>query len=103
MNGFGEFWRVGLCPDRLRRGFSAESNVEIRPRGLLHAGEVELLPALPAAWSRGAVRGLRARGAFEFTLAWEEGRLASAAILAHRGGTVTVRHAGASATYTLGM
>jgi alpha-L-fucosidase 2 len=47
------------------------------------------------------VRGLRARGAFEFSLAWEDGRLTRATILACRGGTVTVRHAGASATYTL--
>jgi alpha-L-fucosidase 2 len=66
-----------------------------------HAGHVELLPALPAAWSRGAVRGLRARGAFEFSLAWENGRLTRATILASRGGAVTMRCAGASATYTL--
>ena len=66
-----------------------------------HAGEVELLPALPAAWSCGAVRGLRARGAFEFNLAWKDGRLTHATILARRGGTVTVRCGRAAATYTL--
>lgn len=66
-----------------------------------HAGCVELLPALPACWPRGSVRGLRARGAFEFDLAWDKGRLTRATLLAHRGGTVTVRSAGATADFTL--
>jgi alpha-L-fucosidase 2 len=66
-----------------------------------HAGHVELLPALPSAWSCGVVRGLRARGAFEFHLAWEDGRLTRATILACHGGAVTVRCSGDSATYTL--
>jgi alpha-L-fucosidase 2 len=39
-----------------------------------HAGELSLLPALPAAWPRGAVRGLRARGGAEVEIRWEEGR-----------------------------
>jgi len=66
-----------------------------------HAGYVELLPALPAQWSRGSVRGLRARGGFECSLAWADGRLTQATLLARRGGTVTVRCGRAAATYTL--
>ena len=51
-----------------------------------HSGEVALLPALPAAWQKGSIRGLRARGGLEVNLAWSKGMAVSAEILALRDG-----------------
>ncbi|HET7697791.1 MAG TPA: glycoside hydrolase family 95 protein [Vicinamibacterales bacterium] len=41
-----------------------------------HAGEIALLPALPAEWSAGSVTGLRARGAVTVDIEWRDGRAA---------------------------
>ena len=55
-------------------------------------GEIELLPALPAAWPTGRIAGVRARGGFEVDLSWKEGAMAEAVL---RGaGAVTVRYRG---------
>ena len=52
---------------------------------------IELLPALPAAWPSGNVRGLRARGGFELDLEWDGGRLSGATITSTHGRPCFVR------------
>jgi alpha-L-fucosidase 2 len=57
-----------------------------------HAGEIELLPALPPEWGTGHVQGLRARGGFEIEMAWDRGRLTSAVVRSQKGGTARLRY-----------
>ena len=45
-----------------------------------HAGEIALLPALPADWSAGSVTGLRARGAVAVDIEWRDGRATRTAL-----------------------
>ena len=54
---------------------------------------LELLPALPAAWPAGEIRGLRARGGFEVGIAWAHGALSKASILSTIGGRCRIRSA----------
>jgi alpha-L-fucosidase 2 len=56
-----------------------------------HAGEVLLLPALPAAWPDGRFRGLRARGGLEVAIAWRGGKPVSATLTASTAGTHHLR------------
>jgi alpha-L-fucosidase 2 len=48
-----------------------------------HGGIIRFLPALPAAWSQGALTGFRARGGVEVHLEWKAGKAISATLLPH--------------------
>lgn len=56
-----------------------------------HAGEIHLLPALPAAWKTGKVKGLRTRGGFIVDMEWENQKLKTAVIYSELGGTCRIR------------
>jgi alpha-L-fucosidase 2 len=64
-----------------------------------HAGFIQLLPALPSAWSKGRVSGLRARGGFEVALTWDEGKLSEATVVSLAGETCTLRYGDATLSF----
>ena len=66
-----------------------------------HANEVAILPTLPKGWPTGSVKGLRARGGFEFDAAWKDGKLSSATVKSLLGKELVLRLPGNPAKVTL--
>lgn len=56
--------------------------------------EIELLPALPEQWKDGSVEGICARGGFEVSMTWKDGRVSAARIHSKKGGKVRVIYNG---------
>ena len=56
-----------------------------------HIKQIQLLPALPAAWKKGSVKGLVARGNFVVDMDWENAKLMRATILSKAGGECVIR------------
>ena len=62
---------------------------------------IELLPALPKAWSEGCVSGLCARGGYEVSFEWKGGYVRSCSIKARKNGTITLYYNGQQKTVKL--
>jgi alpha-L-fucosidase 2 len=58
------------------------------------AAEVAILPALPAAWPVGEVRGIRCRGGFSLSVSWRDMRLEGLEITSHRGNSIELAYGG---------
>jgi len=57
-----------------------------------HAGEINLLPALPSKYPTGFVKGLRAQGACTVDIEWKDGKLMKSVIKSDKGGTYMLRY-----------
>ena len=55
-----------------------------------HDGYMALLPALPSVWKKGSVKGIKARGNFQWNIEWANGRLAKATVQSGSGGNCRV-------------
>jgi alpha-L-fucosidase 2 len=63
--------------------------------------KIELLPALPDAWKRGNVSGLRARGGFQVDMLWQNGKLITATIHSDMGGPCSVSYGGKTVDFQI--
>ncbi|WP_190809461.1 glycoside hydrolase N-terminal domain-containing protein [Flagellimonas sp. S3867] len=59
-----------------------------------HAGEINLLPALPKILPNGEVSGLMARGGFEVDIEWQDGKMKTSTIHSKLGNKLKVRNDG---------
>jgi alpha-L-fucosidase 2 len=59
---------------------------------------LELLPALPKAWSNGSVKGIRARGGFTVDIDWKDGKITRHRITSPEPRDVTIRINGETRT-----
>jgi alpha-L-fucosidase 2 len=66
-----------------------------------HSGYIELLPALPDAWSEGAVSGICARGGFVISMNWVERTLNTVSVLAKNSGKAILVSGGKRKEITL--
>ena len=56
--------------------------------------KIELLPALPKAFSTGFVKGIRARGGYSLDISWENGKVMGIRIAADKKGNVNLSYNG---------
>ncbi len=59
---------------------------------------ITLLPAIPAKWSEGSVKGICARGGFVVDMSWKDGKVTSLTVHSRKGGKTTIHFNGTSKT-----
>lgn len=57
-----------------------------------HMGFIQLLPALPDAWRNGSITGICAKGNFEVSISWKDGKLEKATFLSKSGAPCKVKY-----------
>ena len=57
-----------------------------------HTEYCELLPALPDAWKKGNVNGLRLRGGITVNISWDDGKLMEAELTANQDTEIKIRY-----------
>ena len=55
-----------------------------------HSGEICLIPAIPAEWESGSLKGVRARGGFVLDFAWKNGKVTELSIRSLCGNTCNI-------------
>ena len=63
-----------------------------------HSGQLQLLPALPVAWSEGYISGLKARGNITVDLVWQHGKLQLARLISPISQTINLNCANCDIT-----
>jgi alpha-L-fucosidase 2 len=62
---------------------------------------IDILPALPAEWADGTIKGLCARGGFEINMQWKNGKVVTVEVLSKSGKTCRIKlHNGQKFTVT---
>ncbi|MEN2281048.1 glycoside hydrolase family 95 protein [Algoriphagus sp. SE2] len=64
-------------------------------------GLLRLLPAIPKAWSKGEVKGIRARGDITVDMAWENGEVTYLSLLPGESQSITIAYSGSETTIML--
>ena len=59
-----------------------------------HLDHIQLLPALPDSWKKGEISGICARGGFELSLTWADGKLKKGTVLSLNGKDCSLRYDG---------
>ncbi len=59
-----------------------------------HLGHIHLLPALPDSWKTGEISGICARGGFELSLSWADGKLKKGEVRSLLGNSCSLRYDG---------